>query len=195
MHLKAALLLLASSVLPAAAIYPDEVNHIDYHHALVGIPTSESTFFHKPSASSNASLLYTLSENLILGAVNPKDGSVLWRQNLSRFAGDTGTGKAGLLRASDGTDALVSAAGRYVSGWSSLDGKLGWEKWFGEDVADLELLEMDAGSGDAVALFRGKNGIVRRLDGETGDVKWEFKDDRLVVFSRWGKVANRWLLL
>lgn len=188
MHLPAAFLLLASCVLPAAAIYRDEVNHVDYHHALLGIPTPDTTFFLKPSSASNASLLYTLSEGLKLGAVNPRDGSVVWRQDLSRVARvDTNTDTPdtapppGFLRAADGTNSVFSAAGSYVSAWSALDGKLGWEKRFGDDaVADLELLEPgDAqGAGDAIVLSRRKDGVVRRLDGESGRVKWEFKDDR-----------------
>lgn len=183
MQLKAALLLLASCVLPTAAIYPDEVNQIDYHHALLGIPTPDSTFFLKPSSASSASLLYTLSENNILGAINPRDGAVIWRQNLSRFALG-GAADTGFLRAVDGTNAVVSAAGNYISSWGASDGKLIWENWFSDPVADLELLELDAGAGmtDAVALFGGKNGVVRRLDGESGGVKWEFKDERFVLW-------------
>lgn len=60
-----------------------------------------------------------------------------------------------------------------------------WENWFSEAVADLELLELDArdGARDAVALFGGKTGVVRRLDGESGGVKWEFKDERFVFLG------------
>lgn len=184
MQLKAALLLLATCVLPTTAIYPDEVNHLDYHHALLGIPAPDTTFFLKPSSTSNASLLYTLSENRLLGAVNPRDGAVVWRQNLARFALG-GSADTGFLRAVDGTNALVTAVGNYVSAWSASDGKLMWENWFSEAVADLELLELDArdGARDAVALFGGKTGVVRRLDGESGGVKWEFKDERFVFLG------------
>ncbi|PYI06144.1 DUF1620-domain-containing protein [Aspergillus sclerotiicarbonarius CBS 121057] len=184
MWLQATLLLLASCVPSSLAIYHDEVNHIDYHHALLGLPASQSTFFLKPSAASNASLLYTLSEKSLLGAVNPKDGSLVWRQNLSRSALPAAHNSAhGLLRASEGTNALVSALGDYVSSWSALDGKLIWENWFeGEAVADLELLELEDASAapstkDTVALFGGKAGVVRRLDGNSGKTKWEYLDE------------------
>ena len=187
MRLPAALLFLVTSCIPSTqAIYADEVGHIDYHHALLGLPTPQSTFFLKPSTGSNASLLYTLSEKAILGAVNPKDGSVVWRQNVSSRAGPSADD--GLLRASDQINAVVSAAGNYLSSWTARDGKLIWENWFaGGKVADLELLEMeDANAGgrsrDSVALFTGNTGVVRRVDGESGDVKWEFTDDRLVVW-------------
>ncbi|GKZ36068.1 hypothetical protein AbraIFM66950_006943 [Aspergillus brasiliensis] len=184
MWLQATLVLLASCVPSSLAIYRDEVNHVDYHHALLGFPTSQSTFFLKPSASSNASLLYTLSEKSLLGAVNPKDGSLVWRQNLSRSDLPGGESNAhGLLRASEGTNALVSALGDYISSWTALDGKLIWENWFeGEVVADLELLELEDVNAapltkDTVALWSGKAGIVRRLDGDSGRTKWEHLDE------------------
>lgn len=189
MRLQATLLLLASCVPSAFAIYPDEVGHVDFHHALLGLPSSHSTFFLKPSSSSPASLLYTLSEKSLLGAINPKDGSLIWRQNVSRSTLPTDSSD-GILRASDDENAVVSAVGDYVSSWSALDGKLGWENWFaGESVTDLELLELpDATASassvkDAIALFGGKTGIVRRLDGESGEVKWEHKDDRFVPLT------------
>lgn len=185
MWLRVALLLLTSCVPSAVAIYPDEVNHIDFHHALLGTPSAHSTFFLKPSSSSNASLLYTLSQKLLLGAVNPRDGSLVWRQNVSRSLLSKDDGQVqSFLRASDGSNAMVSAVGDYISSWSALDGKLIWENWFaGEPVVDLELLELeDAGATsstrDAIALYGDKTGVLRRLDAETGDVKWEIKDDR-----------------
>lgn len=54
-----------------------------------------------------------------------------------------------------------------------------------ESVADLELLQLEdtsaaPSSKDTVALFQGKAGVVRRLDGDSGEVKWEYKDDRFV---------------
>ncbi|GAQ09425.1 hypothetical protein ALT_6746 [Aspergillus lentulus] len=184
MWLRVALLLLTSCVPSAVAIYPDEVNHIDFHHALLGTPSAHSTFFLKPSSSSNASLLYTLSQKLLLGAVNPRDGSLVWRQNVSRSLLSKDDGQVqSFLRASDGSNAMVSAVGDYISSWSALDGKLIWENWFaGEPVVDLELLELeDAGATsstrDAIALYGDKTGVLRRLDAETGDVKWEIKDD------------------
>ncbi|KAH1303388.1 hypothetical protein KXW98_004081 [Aspergillus fumigatus] len=184
MWLRVALLLLTSCVPSTVAIYPDEVNHIDFHHALLGTPSSHSTFFLKPSSSSNASLLYTLSQKLLLGAVNPRDGSLVWRQNVSRSLLSKDDGQVqSFLRASDGSNAMVSAVGDYISSWSALDGKLIWENWFaGEPVIDLELLELeDAGATssarDAIALYGHKAGVLRRLDSESGDVKWEFKDD------------------
>ncbi|KAL5359453.1 hypothetical protein BJX96DRAFT_148478 [Aspergillus floccosus] len=186
MLLQATLLLLASCVPSALAIYPDEIGHVDFHHALVGVPSSHSTFFLRPSSSSPASLLYTLSEKSLIGAINPRDGSVVWRQNVSRSSlpAAQSSGHDGILRASDETNAVVSGLGDYVSSWSALDGKLVWENWFaGESVADLELLELEdaatpaSAAKDSIVLFGGKTGVVRRLDGDSGAVKWEHRDE------------------
>lgn len=176
-------LLVAACVSPAAAIFADEVNHVDFHHALLGAPSPDSTFFLKPSSASNASLLYTISDRSILGAVNPRDGAVIWRQNLTRLGASADS--AGFVRGSDGSNAVVSAAGHSVSSWSAQDGKLIWDKQFsGSVAADLELLELEgslskSSASDALVLSGSEGaGILRRLDGDTGATKWEFKDDR-----------------
>lgn len=171
----------------AAAIYSDEVNHIDFHHALLGTPSPDSTFFLKPSTSSNASLLYTLSDKHLVGAVNPRDGALVWRQNISRSADSPAHG-VGLLRGLDGNDAIVAAVGNYIASWSAQDGKVGWENRVSEGVvADLELLELEdatatSGVRDTIAVVASEGtGIVRRLDGNTGKSVWEYKDARLVL--------------
>jgi hypothetical protein len=178
MRLQAAFLL--ASCAPAFAIFADEVNQIDYHHALLGAPQARTTFFHRPLSSSSASLLYTLSEKSILGAVNPKDGSIVWRQNLSEYNNNAGLG-GGFLRAADGEDIVFSALSDEVSSWGASDGKLGWTKRFDDGlVIDLELADDDpddaaAAQRDPIVLFQGKSGVVRRLDRATGLVKWEYK--------------------
>jgi ER membrane protein complex subunit 1 len=179
MRLKVAVSFLVLCVTSSLAIFPDEVDDVDFHHALLGFPSPQNTFFHRPSSSSSASLLYTLSDRLVLGAVHPKDGSLVWRQKL----GD-GRQSEGFLRASDGEDIVISAVDSEVSSWGASDGKLSWTRKFkGGPVRDLELLELQDGSSpdgavDAIVLFGTKTGIVRRLDGPSGQVKWEYKDDR-----------------
>jgi hypothetical protein len=198
MRLQAALFF-AACLSPAAAIYNDEVNHIDFHHALLGSPSPDSTFFLKPSSTSNASLLYTISDKLLVGAINPRDGALLWRQNLSRSADSPARG--GLLRGVDGNDAVVGAAGNYISSWSAQDGKLAWENRFSEGVvADLELLELEdatatPGVRDTIVVVGSEvSGIVRRLDGNSGSTKWEYKEDRLVFCLTAVVQANELLL-
>jgi outer membrane protein assembly factor BamB len=182
MWFKTAIVLLASYALPSSAVFVDEIDHLDFHHALLGTPSPQSTFFHQPSASSNASLLYTLSEKSIVGAVNPRDGVIVWRQDLAQLGSTQGA--EGFLRASDGEATVVSAIGEKVTAWGASDGKLHWErKISGGTVKDLELLELEDGrtnnhARDVIVLSEGKRGLVQRLDSTTGTVKWEFKDER-----------------
>lgn len=182
MWFKTAIVLLASCAFPSSAIFVDEVDHLDFHHALLGTPSPQSTFFHQPSSSSNASLLYTLSEKSIVGAVNPRDGAIVWRQDLTQLGSSQGV--EGFLRASDGEATVVSAIGDKVTAWGASDGKLHWErKVSGAVVKDLELLELEDGrtnnhARDVLVLSEGKGGLVQRLDATTGTVKWEFKDER-----------------
>ncbi|KAK2743346.1 hypothetical protein FQN55_007281 [Onygenales sp. PD_40] len=185
MRLQAALTVLASLALPSSlAIFVDEAYHIDYHHALLGTPQEQTTFFHKPSTSSAASLLYTLSEKYVLGAVNPKDGAIVWRQNLASSAAALGAAEpTAALRAVEGEDTVVSAIGGEVASWGALDGKLAWKAQFLDGpVADLEILSLEESgmkrvAKDSVVVFGSEHGVVRRLDGASGTVKWEYKDD------------------
>jgi hypothetical protein len=136
MRLHALLILALSLSFPVYAIIADGAYHIDYHLALLGIPRSGNTFFHQPSASSSASLLFTISEKGVLGAVNPKDGSLVWRQSLVgslpapsldtkevkklpeeerlKALSHTSPAKAGLL-AEDGSGFVVSYYGPTIS--------------------------------------------------------------------------------
>lgn len=157
-----------------SAIYEDEAYKTDYHHALLGVPQSHTTFFHRPSAASKASLLYTLSEKAILGAINPKDGSIVWRQQLAAGTSSSGT----YLRAEEGGGAIASAVSGEVQAWNAADGRLDWG-WTGAGpVKGLELLSRK-GHTDVVVLHEeGSKGVVRKLASGSGDVVWEHRDER-----------------
>jgi hypothetical protein len=78
---------------------------------------------------------------------------------------------------------------------------LAWENRFSEGVvADLELLELEdatatLGVRDTIAVVDGEvSGIVRRLDGNSGSTKWEYKEDRLVFCVTAVVQANELLL-
>lgn len=115
----------ASALLaPAWAVLEDEAFHIDYHQALLGRPQSHTTFFHKPSTVSNASLLYTLSDKAVVGAVNPRDGSLLWRQSLTPTPADNAT--SAFLVGNHGGGQVISAYERTISAWGGQDGRLVW---------------------------------------------------------------------
>lgn len=165
---------------PAAAVFADDAYQSDYHIPLLGLPKPDTTFFHQPHAKSRASLLYTLSDRAVLGAVNPKDGTVVWRQRLPAAANTSHL----FLRAGEGQDTVVSAADDYVAAWTAGDGKLAWSKKLGQGVVkDLEILEMpsassETGAKDVLVLSGGDYGLLQRLDVDTGDVKWEYIDKR-----------------
>lgn len=179
MRLHAALALAAACVAPVAAIFEDDAYHIDFHYALLGLPKHEGTFFQKPYAGSKASLLYSISQNQTFGAINPKDGALVWRQHFP-----TESHGQGHLRAGHEQDTVISAAGDRVAAWSASDGRLVWEiRVGGAVVEDLEILEQEDGitvneAKDAIILHSGDSCGVTRLDRKTGRAKWRFEDTR-----------------
>ena len=160
------------------AIFADEAYQTDYHIPLLGLPQPHTTFFHRPSPASKASLLYTLSNRLVLGAVNPKDGAVIWRQQLADQAeNDTASG---LLKAPEGGNTLVSALNGKIQTWDAADGRLVWE-WRGQGrIKSIETSSATDDRGKDVVAVSDEDGhaIVRKLAGETGEISWEYTDAR-----------------
>lgn len=168
------LLALALSLLPSVrAVFADEAYSIDYHHELIGLPQPRTTFFHRPRKDEKATLLYTLSDLGVLGAVHPGTGKVVWRQILKDAEGES------YLRGVESEGSVVSAAGRTVQAWDAMNGKERWGNEFDGLVKDLEVMESVAGehAKDILALFEedGK-ALLRKLKGASGDVAWEHKD-------------------
>ncbi|KAK1779936.1 hypothetical protein QBC45DRAFT_409840 [Copromyces sp. CBS 386.78] len=176
MHLPTQLSALLLVALPSVvrAVFQDEVGHIDYHHELLGLPQRETTFFHKPRRDDKASLLYTLSDVGVLGAVNPSSGAVLWRQLLNGTITDGG----GFLRAGEGQNWLASAYGQSVHAWDAVNGRNKFWMDFAGEVKDLEIMEMTENNRkDILALFdENESTVLRRLSGNDGRVVWEFKE-------------------
>ncbi|KAL9084376.1 MAG: hypothetical protein Q9165_008090 [Trypethelium subeluteriae] len=175
-HCVLALALLVPSIL---GIFADDAFSVDYHLALLGLPQGPATFFHQPSQSSKASLLYTLSERNVVGAVNPKDGSLVWRQPLQSTSNTT----SGFLRVGEDADTVVTAVDGQAAAWSASDGRAVWTHSLGDaPVHGLEILELDSGKGraengkDAILLVGGANPSVKRFDGTSGTTQWEFED-------------------
>ncbi|KAH7161221.1 hypothetical protein EDB81DRAFT_641946 [Dactylonectria macrodidyma] len=166
------LLLALSSV--GVAVFQDEVGTIDFHHALVGVPQVETTFFHRPRKTDKASLLYTLSDVGVLGAVNPSNGAVVWRQQVA----DDLTNGGGFLRAAEGQHWVASAYGSRVQAWDALTGRSIWQAEFQGEVKDLEILELTEKSTKDVLVLTEEDGstILRRLHGTLGHVVWEFRE-------------------
>lgn len=165
------LLLLGLSSL-ASAVFQDEVGQIDFHHALVGVPQVETTFFHRPRKQDKASLLYTLSDLGIIGAVNPSNGALVWRQQI----GDDNSG--GFLRAPVGEHWVAAANGPHVQAWDALTGRNVWHHEFKGEIKDLEILELTESPRKDVLVLSEENGVtvLRRIHGSLGQVVWEFRE-------------------
>ncbi|EME45050.1 hypothetical protein DOTSEDRAFT_70928 [Dothistroma septosporum NZE10] len=167
--------LLGSSV----AVFVDEAWNVDYHYALVGLPKEDTTLFHQPNPSSKASLIYTLSEEGVIAAVNPRDGAVVWRHKLEA---NITQGASSFLRAGQGQDLVVSGIDGQVAAWSAADGRLAWSHPIEGVLEDLEILELSdgretPGAKDAIILASGDHPNLQRLDGASGVVKWTHKLD------------------
>ena len=166
------------------AVFSDEAYSVDFYHALLGLPIQQCTFFHQPNPASKASLIYTLTDKSILGAVNPKDGSIVWRQQLS----DCESHKC-FLRAGKGQDVVISANADEVSAWNAADGKLVWRTVAqGYVIEDLEIWEFpgagnELSAKDALVLYNGFQPTLRRLSGESGESLWTYKDERYRNFT------------
>lgn len=160
------------------AVFADEAYQLDYHYPLFGIPQAHTTFFHHPFAGSKASLLYTLSQKYVLGAINPKDGAVLWRQRLGEgVSNDTASA---FLSAVDGENTIYSAFKDSFRAWDATDGRLVWDRTGTGLAKALEALATDDGHGDVLGLSEeeGKTALVTKLAASSGEVLWEFRDDR-----------------
>jgi ER membrane protein complex subunit 1 len=181
-------LLLAALPSLTSAIFADDAYTIDYHEVLLGQPQSHTTFFHKPQSSSNASLLYTVSDKAVLGAVNPKDGSVLWRQALSPAGPISNATSKSFLVAGLGDGQVTSGYGSNIRTWDALDGKLVWEYSLpgGHIVHGLQaapVLRGSHGQGgqtqDVVVLTGdGHSAMVVLLAGDGSGVRWKYSEDR-----------------
>ncbi|KAH8699459.1 hypothetical protein GQ44DRAFT_832116 [Phaeosphaeriaceae sp. PMI808] len=171
-------LALVACVAPATAIFEDDAYDIDFHYALLGLPKPAATFFQKPYAGSKASLLYSISHNHTIGAINPKDGALVWRQHLL----PDHTQGQGHLRSGNEQDTVIGAVGDRITAWSASDGRLVWDtRVAGAVVEDLEILEQEDGmtineAKDAIILLSAATHGVKRLVGKTGHTKWTFED-------------------
>lgn len=174
MRLPLNLLCLTLSILPRTfAVFADEAYNVDYHHELLGLPQPDTTFFYKPRENEHGALLYTLSDLGVVGAVNPGTGQIRWRQLLAN--GDSS--EEGFLRPVEGAGTIVSALGSRVDAWDAKSGRERWGNAFAGKAKDLEVVEGQDSIKDVVALFEDAgNAVVRRLDGDNGDVVWEYVD-------------------
>lgn len=161
------------------AILSDDAYNVDFHHELLGLPRQETTFFYRPRKDEKATLLYTLSDLNILGALNPGTGKIIWRQTLG------GENEKGFLRGIEGEDAIVSGLGSRVECWDATSGIARWGNKFPGNIRDLKVIEMSLGPeivmNVLVLLEEDGIGVVRLLKGDTGDTIWEYRSTELDV--------------
>lgn len=168
---------------PILAVLADEAYSVDYHHELLGLPLPQTTFFYRPIKDEKGSLLYTLSDVGVLGAVNPGSGVVVWRTLLNETyslddAVHISVAREGrFLRGVEGRNAVVSGFGGRVVLWEAGGGRQRWYGSFEGVIRDIEVIEaVDARPSEVLALFEEEGGkmLVRKLDGGNGDVVWEY---------------------
>jgi len=170
---------------PINAIFADDAFQIDYHHALLGFPQSHATFFHRPQSSSNASLLYTISDKAILGAVNPKDGTLLWRQALAGQPVENAS--SSFLVAGEGAGQIISGYDRTVACWDALDGRLIWDHVLADGTAIHALTALpslgatqDGATQDVIVLAAphdpNSHATVLCIAGDGSGVRWEHRE-------------------
>ncbi|KAI5796251.1 hypothetical protein DFH27DRAFT_502102 [Peziza echinospora] len=146
---------------PGACVLEDEAYEVDWHIPLVGASLFHSTFFHRPLPESKASVIYTLTDQHVIAAVLPKNGSLIWRQTIEGDANLDGLGKP-ILRPGHGQ--VISAAGRVVRAWDATDGRLVWASEFNSAVKDIQV-----NTDGAVWTLLG-DGSIRKLNGISGSV-------------------------
>lgn len=85
----------------------------------------------------------------------------------------------GFLGAGDGENIVVSAVDGLVRAWDAAEGRLVWQ-WDGQGRAKaLEVVEMEGVGKDALVIHdEGQVGVARRLSAATGELRWEFRDER-----------------
>lgn len=178
---------LTALLLPSTlAIFADEAYEIDYHHALLGIPQEANTFIHQPHTTTKASLIYTLTDKSLIGAVNPKDGAIVWRQQLHAGVNSS----AAVFRACHDQDVVATGTDTQVAAWTATSGRLIWAEPFTEEgqIKDIRFLQLGedgsaTGVRDILVLFAGAAPVVQRRDGTTGQLKWQYKDAGYAVLE------------
>ncbi|KAF3919689.1 hypothetical protein ABW20_dc0106054 [Dactylellina cionopaga] len=164
--------LLVGSLLSSScqAVFQDEAFHTDFQVQLFGTPLDpSSTFFHQAAAGTAGSLLYTLSNRLIIGAINPKDGSQVWRQQLGEgsVSETEALSKLAWLRKSkDGR--VVSVLDKVIALWDAAAGRAIWEYSANLEVADVITLEEEN-----LLVVAFKSAEVKAIKLESGEVAWE----------------------
>ena len=114
----------------------------------------------------------------MLGAINPRDGAVIWRQRLADSAQNYTS--AGLLKAAEGGDTLFSAVDRKVQSWDATDGRMVWNWEGGHETKVVDVTPSAEGGKLFLVLSEGVGPgfVTRSMAGDSGEIIWESRDGR-----------------
>ena len=92
---------------------------------------------------------------------------------------DNGTIFEGYLRPGGAEDTIVSGTGGDVRAWDAADGRLVWECTTLGKIRGLEVLDIAGLDKDVLVLSqRDDRNLVSRLSSLTGQIVWQFGDER-----------------
>ncbi|KAF8153864.1 hypothetical protein B0H34DRAFT_661928 [Crassisporium funariophilum] len=181
--------LLLSLCVTTLALHESDVGIVDWNKHLVGVP-----LFGSPSTApafhlvGNKSIILTATGNNVLAALEPEDGSVLWR-----YIFDPEDRIAGYYRHHNVVATLSGPGGSTLRTFDALTGQLVVEKRLhpparGALSEPLYLGKHVTFSSDSTNLYVLSNGCtVSCIDGNTGDINWSWTSpdqSSLVIHSK-----------
>ncbi|KII83787.1 hypothetical protein PLICRDRAFT_147866 [Plicaturopsis crispa FD-325 SS-3] len=177
------------------ALHQSEVGVVDWHKSLVGIPNIGSlatapTFHRVGNENFTQSVVLTATTSNVLAALDPGNGSVVWRHGF-----DPKDHLTSFQKHNDVVAALSGPGGATLRTFDSLTGDLLLEQRLHSiesgllmEPADLGTAVAFATEGSSTFIFVLTNGhTLRKVDAVTGELKWSWSasdDISLVVHSK-----------
>ncbi|KDR78137.1 hypothetical protein GALMADRAFT_94668 [Galerina marginata CBS 339.88] len=177
------------------ALHESDVGVVDWHKHLVGVPLSGSIStapsFH---LADNRTIILTATGNNVLAALEPEDGSVLWR-----YIFDPEDSIAGYYKGAKSVATLSGPGGATLRNFDVLTGELLLERRLhkpelGALATPIYLGKNVIFSPDSKNLYVLTNGCtVTSIDADTGETKWKWTSPdqgSLVINSRLIQTAD-----
>ncbi|KAF8809912.1 DUF1620-domain-containing protein [Phlegmacium glaucopus] len=189
MWLLSNLVLLLTLAVTTWALHESDVGIVDWNKKLIGVPLSGSVTtapaFHHVG---NKTIILTATGNNVLAALEPENGSVLWR-----YLFDPEDRIASYYRHDNTVATLSGPGGSTLRTFDALTGQLLVEKRL--HLPEIGILSEPAFIGKHVIFSPGSTDIyvlsngytVTCINGKTGDVKWSWSSpdqSSLVVYSK-----------
>ncbi|KAI0920704.1 hypothetical protein AcV5_010378 [Taiwanofungus camphoratus] len=181
------------------ALHLSEAGVVDWHKPFVGVPLvsslSTAPTFHRlaKSGAATQSVILTATSSNGLAALNPVDGSIVWRHIF-----EDNEHIIAYKERDDVVAAVSGPGGATLRLLDALTGNLLLERRlhrpeFGRSFEPEALgtaVEFEAGnkSSDVFALSNAY--ILRRIDGETGEIKWEWTSPDQASLVAYSKVVT-----